>query len=78
MSVVETYTGKRKVTLAEDATQMHPEVVSLLSEGVALNTTGNVYVPKVNICICLNFVILSRKAFSHNQLRQLCIFLFFF
>ncbi|KAJ0075521.1 hypothetical protein Patl1_34906 [Pistacia atlantica] len=46
MRVVEAYAGRKKIDPADDTSQIHPAVVSLLSEGVAQNTTGNVFVPK--------------------------------
>ncbi|KAH7564899.1 hypothetical protein JRO89_XS09G0061700 [Xanthoceras sorbifolium] len=46
MTVVEAYVGRGKMNPPDDSSQMHPTVVSLLSEGVAQNTTGNVFVPK--------------------------------
>lgn len=47
MTVVEAYAGRKKLDPPDDSTQIHPMVVSLLSEGAAQNTTGNVFVPKV-------------------------------
>ncbi|XP_021296953.1 calcium-transporting ATPase 9, plasma membrane-type [Herrania umbratica] len=46
MTVVEAFIGKRKINPPADSSQLHPSVVSLLSEGVAQNSTGNVFVPK--------------------------------
>ncbi|XP_044486506.1 calcium-transporting ATPase 9, plasma membrane-type isoform X3 [Mangifera indica] len=46
MTVVEAYAGRKKLDPPDDSTQIHPMVVSLLSEGAAQNTTGNVFVPK--------------------------------
>ncbi|KAK4838265.1 hypothetical protein QYF36_012378 [Acer negundo] len=45
MTVVEAYVGREKINPPDDSSQMHPTVVSLLSDGVARNTTGNVFVP---------------------------------
>ncbi|XP_044496104.1 calcium-transporting ATPase 9, plasma membrane-type-like isoform X2 [Mangifera indica] len=46
MTVVEAYAGRKKIDPPDDTSQIHPAVVSLLSEGAAHNTTGNVFVPK--------------------------------
>ncbi|GMI78134.1 autoinhibited Ca(2+)-ATPase 9 [Hibiscus trionum] len=46
MTVVEAIVGKKKINPPADSSQLHPSVVSLLSEGVAQNSTGNVFVPK--------------------------------
>ncbi|KAF3430971.1 hypothetical protein FNV43_RR25701 [Rhamnella rubrinervis] len=46
MTVVEAYVGKKKISPPDDSSQLHPEVSSFLYEGVAQNTTGNVYVPE--------------------------------
>ncbi|XP_022716352.1 calcium-transporting ATPase 9, plasma membrane-type-like isoform X2 [Durio zibethinus] len=46
MTVVEAFVGKKKMDPPADSSQLHLSVVSLLSEGVAQNSTGNVFVPK--------------------------------
>ncbi|XP_021895927.1 calcium-transporting ATPase 9, plasma membrane-type [Carica papaya] len=46
MTVVEAYAGKKKMNPPEDSSQLHPALASLLYQGVAQNTTGNVFVPK--------------------------------
>ncbi|XP_057535535.1 calcium-transporting ATPase 9, plasma membrane-type-like [Amaranthus tricolor] len=46
MTVVEAYAGKKNLSPASDATQMHTNQSTLIIEGVALNTTGSVFVPK--------------------------------
>ncbi|KAK8525095.1 hypothetical protein V6N13_016080 [Hibiscus sabdariffa] len=46
MTVVEAIVGKKKINPPADYSQLHPSVVSLLSEGVAQNSTGNVFVPE--------------------------------
>ncbi|KAK8664130.1 hypothetical protein V6N13_083930 [Hibiscus sabdariffa] len=46
MTVVEAIVGKKKINPPADSSQLHPSVVSLLSEGVAQNSTGNVFVPE--------------------------------
>ncbi|XVF23215.1 hypothetical protein REPUB_Repub13aG0017800 [Reevesia pubescens] len=46
MTVVEAFVGKKKINPPADSSQLHSSVVSLLSEGVAQNSTGNVFVPK--------------------------------
>ncbi|XP_039004663.1 calcium-transporting ATPase 9, plasma membrane-type-like [Hibiscus syriacus] len=46
MTVVEAVAGKKKVNPPADSSQLPVSVVSLLSEGVAQNSTGNIFVPK--------------------------------
>ncbi|XP_030546928.1 calcium-transporting ATPase 9, plasma membrane-type isoform X2 [Rhodamnia argentea] len=46
MTVVEAYVGKKKMDSPDDASQLHHLISSLLIEGIAHNTQGNVYVPK--------------------------------
>ncbi|KAJ7952044.1 Calcium-transporting ATPase [Quillaja saponaria] len=46
MTVVEAYVGRKKINPPHDSTQLQPSVLSLLNEGVAQNTTGNVFLPK--------------------------------
>lgn len=48
MTVVEAYVGKKKMNSSDVYSQLHPEVFSFLCEGMAQNTTGNVYVPEVS------------------------------
>lgn len=48
MTVVEAYVGKKKLSPPDDSLQLHPEVSSILCEGIAQNTTGNVFVPEVS------------------------------
>ncbi|KAM0959339.1 hypothetical protein ACFX2I_024465 [Malus domestica] len=45
MTVVEAYVGRKKINPPDDSSQLHPLVSTLLSEGVAQNTTGNVFEP---------------------------------
>ena len=47
MTVVEAYVGRKKLNPPDDSSKLHPEVLSLINEGIAQNTTGSVYVPKV-------------------------------
>jgi len=47
MTVVEAYAGKKRLNPPSDATQMPREMSALIIEGVAVNTTGSVFVPKV-------------------------------
>jgi len=47
MTVVEAYVGRKKLNKPDDLTEFHPKVLSLINEGIAQNTTGNVFVPKV-------------------------------
>ncbi|XWS16623.1 hypothetical protein CRYUN_Cryun34aG0105800 [Craigia yunnanensis] len=46
MTVVEAFVGKKKMNPPAGSSQVHQSVVSLLSEGVAQNSTGNVFKPK--------------------------------
>ncbi|QCE08797.1 Ca2+-transporting ATPase [Vigna unguiculata] len=46
MTVVEAYVGRKKLNQPDDLTKVNPEVLSLINEGIAQNTTGNVFVPK--------------------------------
>ncbi|KAB1199073.1 Calcium-transporting ATPase 9, plasma membrane-type [Morella rubra] len=46
MTVVEAYVGRKKINPPDDSSQLAPGVCSLLLEGIAHNTTGNVFVPK--------------------------------
>lgn len=47
MTVVDAYVGEKEISLPGDSSQLNLEVLSLLHEGVAQNTTGNVFTPKV-------------------------------
>lgn len=47
MTVVEAYVGRKKMDPPDDAFQLNHLISSLLIEGIAHNTQGNVYVPKV-------------------------------
>ena len=49
MTVVEAYVGKKNINPSDESSQLHPVVSSLLIEGIAQNTTGNVFVPKVSV-----------------------------
>ena len=55
MTVVEAYVGSTKVNPPDDSSKLHPKALSLINEGIAQNTTGNVFVPKV----CLLYLILT-------------------
>lgn len=46
MTVVEAYASKKKVNPPSDTGQMHREQSTLVVEGVAVNTTGSVFIPK--------------------------------
>ncbi|KEH39694.1 calcium-transporting ATPase 9, plasma membrane-type protein [Medicago truncatula] len=47
MTVVEAYAGGReKLNPPDDSSKLHPEVLSLINEGIAQNTTGNIFIPK--------------------------------
>lgn len=47
MTVVEAYVGKKKINLPDDIPNLNPDVTSLINEGVAQNSSGNVFEPKV-------------------------------
>lgn len=47
MTVVEAYVGSTKVNPPDDSSKLNPKALSLINEGIAQNTTGNVFVPKV-------------------------------
>ncbi|KAE9616341.1 putative calcium-transporting ATPase [Lupinus albus] len=46
MTVVEAYAERKKLNPVDDSSKLHPEVLSLLNEGISQNSTGNVFVPK--------------------------------
>ncbi|XP_050289146.1 calcium-transporting ATPase 9, plasma membrane-type-like isoform X2 [Quercus robur] len=46
MTVVEAYVGKKNINPPDESSQLHPVVSSLLIEGIAQNTTGNVFLSK--------------------------------
>ncbi|PRQ51923.1 putative calcium-transporting ATPase [Rosa chinensis] len=46
MTVVEAYVGRNKIHPPDDSSQLHPLVSTLLSEGIAQNTSGNVFEPE--------------------------------
>lgn len=58
MTVVEAYVGNQKKNPPDDPSQLQSEAGLLLCEGIAQNTTGNVFVPKVALsfafvlCFC--------------------------
>lgn len=54
MAVVEAYACLKKVNSSDGKPDLSPMVLSLIIEGVAQNTTGNVYVPEV----CVDVVVL--------------------
>ncbi|XP_043719455.1 calcium-transporting ATPase 10, plasma membrane-type-like isoform X2 [Telopea speciosissima] len=47
MTVVQAYVGGKKITSFDNNEQLTPTVTSLLIEGIAHNTTGNVFMPEV-------------------------------
>lgn len=51
MTVVEAYVGKKKIDPPDDSSQFDLVVSTLLNEGIAQNTTGSVFVPKVTFPI---------------------------
>ncbi|TQD75261.1 hypothetical protein C1H46_039203 [Malus baccata] len=46
MTVVEAFTGGRKIVLSGDKPDLSPMLSSLLIEGIAFNTNGSVYMPE--------------------------------
>ena len=52
MTVVEAFTGGRKIVLSGDKPDLSPMLSSLLIEGIAFNTNGSVYMPEV----CLKYL----------------------
>ncbi|KAL2321465.1 hypothetical protein Fmac_025844 [Flemingia macrophylla] len=46
MTVVEAYAGRTKLNPPDDSSKLHSKSLSLINEGIAQNTTGNVFVPK--------------------------------
>ncbi len=49
MTVVEAYVGRKKINPPDYSSQLHSVISSLLIEGIAQNTTGKVFVPKVSV-----------------------------
>ena len=47
MTVVEAFVGRKKLNPPDDSSKLDPQVLSLINEGIAQNTTGNVFLPKV-------------------------------
>lgn len=53
MTVVEAFTGGKKIDVSDNKSDLSPMLSALLIEGIALNTTGSVYVPEVCFkCLC--------------------------
>ncbi|XP_021815928.1 calcium-transporting ATPase 10, plasma membrane-type-like isoform X1 [Prunus avium] len=46
MAVVEAFTGGKKIDISDNKSDLSPMLSALLIEGIALNTTGSVYVPE--------------------------------
>lgn len=51
MTVVEAYAGKKNINPPDESAQLHPVVSSLLIEGIAQNTTGNVFLSKDGVSV---------------------------
>ena len=66
MTVVEAFVGKKKINPPADSSQLHQSVVSLLSEGVAQNSAGNVFVPKVRLVLLFIHLIFYAKVRDKN------------
>ncbi|XP_021815956.1 calcium-transporting ATPase 8, plasma membrane-type-like [Prunus avium] len=46
MAVVEAFTGGKKIDISDNKSDLSPMLSALLIEGIALNSTGSVYVPE--------------------------------
>ncbi|MED6216132.1 Calcium-transporting ATPase 9, plasma membrane-type [Stylosanthes scabra] len=72
MTVVEAYVGRNKLNPPNDSSKLNPEVLSLINEGIALNTTGNVFVPKLGMNFGLlrsNTTVLNVFPFNSEKKR---------
>jgi len=49
MTIVEAYVGGKKVEPPDNVDMLSPTTSSLLIEGIAQNTTGNVFKPEVKL-----------------------------
>lgn len=67
MTVVEACVGKKMINPPDDPLQLHSLVLNLLYEGIAQNSTGNVFVAKVNF----------NTSICYSEWRQ-CVFTFEF
>lgn len=47
MTVVEAYIGRERMDPPDDSSKLHSKISSLLFAGIAQNTQGNVFDPKV-------------------------------
>lgn len=72
MTVVEAYVGGKKMDPPDSSSQLHGSVSSLLFEGIAHNTQGNVYTPKV--CLLLSFFLLNscNSWISFHRTKYIC------
>lgn len=52
MTIVEAYVGGKKLASPDSIQLLSSDMSTLLIEGIAQNTTGNVFVPEVNLFFC--------------------------
>ncbi|KAI5311825.1 hypothetical protein L3X38_040998 [Prunus dulcis] len=55
-TLVEAFVGGRKIDISDNNSDLSPMLSALLSEGIALNTNGNVYVPEKELSVFLYLV----------------------
>ena len=78
MTVVEAYSGRRKIDPLDDSSQFVNEVSSLLHEGIAQNTAGSVFTAKVSLSIAASLTFCFYFIFPFVCLGWMKVFFFFF